>query len=66
MTPFPWQVSVEGTGTSLSYQLSDTINFAIDDAGVIYTLRNLDHEGSGGHYSLQVTAKEQGECAAGE
>ncbi|XP_050725468.1 cadherin-24-like [Eriocheir sinensis] len=46
--------------TGLTYRLNDTVNFDIDSTGVIYTLRPLDHEGSNGHYSLQVTATEQG------
>ncbi|KAK8380978.1 hypothetical protein O3P69_008120 [Scylla paramamosain] len=28
--------------------------------GIIYILRQLDHEGTGGHYTLKVTAEEQG------
>ncbi|XP_063880130.1 cadherin-18-like isoform X1 [Scylla paramamosain] len=52
-------VDVSGAeGMALKYQLSDAVNFGISDAGVIYTLRQLDHEGSGGRYSLQVTAEE--------
>ncbi|XP_063880592.1 neural-cadherin-like [Scylla paramamosain] len=53
-------VGVEGAGATLTYHVSDTVNFAIDDAGVIYILRQLDHEGTGGHYTLKVTAEEQG------
>lgn len=60
----PWQVSVEGAGpverAQLQYQLSDTENFGIDEAGIIYNLRRLDHERSGGRYTLQVTAEQRG------
>ncbi|XP_045108970.1 neural-cadherin-like isoform X2 [Portunus trituberculatus] len=54
-------VGVEGASSSLTYHVSDSVNFAIDDAGVIYTLRQLDHESTGGHYTLKVTAEEQGD-----
>ena len=53
----------EGAEGAVKYQLSDTANFGINSAGVIYPIRHLDHEGSGGRYLLQVTAEEdQGEC----
>ncbi|MPC50896.1 hypothetical protein E2C01_044730 [Portunus trituberculatus] len=55
------KVGVEGASSSLTYHVSDSVNFAIDDAGVIYTLRQLDHESTGGHYTLKVTAEEQGD-----
>ncbi|XP_045109425.1 neural-cadherin-like isoform X4 [Portunus trituberculatus] len=50
----------DAEGAELKYQLSDAINFGISEEGVIFTLRQLDHEGSGGRYSLQVTAEELG------
>lgn len=58
-------MAVEGAGpherSQLRYRLSDVKNFGVDEAGVIYNLRRLDHEGSGGRYSLQVTADQRGE-----
>ncbi|XP_045109335.1 neural-cadherin-like isoform X2 [Portunus trituberculatus] len=57
-------VSVEGAGpqeqAQLQYHLSDTENFGVDEAGVIYNLRRLDHETSGGRYTVQVTAEQRG------
>lgn len=47
-------------GATITYRLNDTVNFGIDNTGIIYTIRRLDHEGSDGQYILQVTAKEQG------
>lgn len=47
-------------GGAITYHLNDTANFGIDNTGVIYTLRRLDHEGSDGYYILQVTADERG------
>lgn len=61
----PLQVRVEGAGaqerSQLRYRLSDNENFGVDEAGVIYNLRRLDHEGSGGRYTLQVSAEQRGE-----
>ncbi|KAK8381192.1 hypothetical protein O3P69_008215 [Scylla paramamosain] len=52
-------VVAEGAEGAVSYQLSDAVNFGINSAGVIYPIRRLDHEGSGGRYLLQVTAEEK-------
>ena len=60
---------MEGAGPQerlqLQYQLSDTENFGVDEAGVIYNLRRLDHERSGGRYTVQVTAEQRGEWGRG-
>lgn len=55
---------MEGAGpherSLLRYRLSDTENFGVDEAGVMYNLRRLDYEGSGGRYTLQVTVEHRG------
>ncbi|MPC80053.1 Cadherin-related tumor suppressor [Portunus trituberculatus] len=52
-------VVADGAEGTVRYQLNDDTNFGINSAGVIYSIRHLDHEGSGGRYLLQVTAEEK-------
>ncbi|KAK4316965.1 hypothetical protein Pmani_011920 [Petrolisthes manimaculis] len=54
-------VRVTGAGEGIvSFSLSDHHNFGIDEGGVIYNLRLLDYEMTGGYYVVQVTAELQG------
>ncbi|XP_045109629.1 neural-cadherin-like isoform X3 [Portunus trituberculatus] len=52
-------VVADGAEGTVRYQLNDDTNFGINSAGVIYSIRHLDHKGSGGRYLLQVTAEEK-------